>query len=314
LKAIQKKGEALDVSDEVREEIQTVCDKLKNSTMRSPETTILQNYLKWIVDLPWGIETSDNTNLVHAKKILDQGHFGLESVKEKILDYLAVKTFKKDCDGLILCLCGSPGVGKTSIGKSIARALGKKFCRISLAGLHDETEIRGHCRTYIGAMPGRLIQAIKKVGSCNPLIMLDELDKIGTGTKGDPCSALLEVLDPEQNKTFYDNYLGVPFDLSRVMFIATANYIEQIPKPLRDRMEVIMLPEYTVEEKFEIAKRYLIPKAVTQTGLEGKGFEIDDDTLKQIIFEYTCGGGMRLIKRHIETLCAKFARSLLEKS
>jgi ATP-dependent Lon protease len=312
IEGMQKKLVTLNITDEVREEVQKIIDQLKNSIVFSAETAMLQNHVEWLVNLPWGIETEDNTNLVHAKLILDQEHFGLEDVKEKVLDYLAIKAFKKDCKGQVLCLCGPPGVGKTSIGKSIAKALGKRFFRISLGGLHDESEIRGHRKTYVGAMPGRLIQAIKNVGSCNPLIMLDEIDKMGKSVNGDPCAALLEVFDPEQNIRFYDNYLGVPFDLSHVMFIATANYIENIPKPLQDRMEMVMLRGYTAEEKLEITKRHLLPKAIKESGLEEKGFTVDNSILINLITQHSHEGGVREIDRHIKKLCAKFVRRLLE--
>ncbi len=263
--------------------------------------------------MPWNHFIHNPTiDIKKAKDVLDKDHFGLSAIKEKILDYLSVKAFKSKYNSQILCLAGPPGVGKTSIGQSIAKALGRTFARISLGGVHDESEIRGHRRTYVGALPGRIIQSIRKAGSCNPVIIFDELDKICTSSKGDPAAALLEVLDPEQNCNFYDNYLGVSFDISNTMFIATCNDLSSIPGPLRDRMEVISLSGYTANEKMIIAKTHLIPKLIKNMGLEDKGFEINDETLTNLVLSYTRENGVRELERILAKLCSKFARSLVE--
>ncbi len=311
---LQKKLQKIELTDEARETIKNEIIQLKRMSTFSTITTILRNHIDWLIELPWGKYTKDTVDIKKAKKILDQEHFGLENVKERILDFLAVKSLKQDCKTPILCLSGPPGVGKTSIGKSIAKCLGRTFFRLSLGGVDDESEIRGHRKTYVGAMPGRFIQAIKKTGSCNPLIMLDEIDKLGRSNKGNPSAALLEVLDPEQNNAFYDNYLGIHFDLSSVMFIATANDVQNIPKPLKDRMEIIELKGYNLEEKLEITKRHIIPEAIKDVGIKGKGFELKDKTLVYIIKNYSKKPGMRELKKLVYTLCSKFARHLLEKN
>lgn len=279
----------------------------------SSESSIIRNYLDWISDLPWSVSTHKDIDLNEAKSILDEDHFDLSKVKNRILEHLAVRVLKNDnVKGPILCFAGPPGVGKTSLGKSIAKATGRSFARISLGGVRDEAEIRGHRRTYVGSMPGRFIQAIKQAGTNNPLILLDEVDKIGSDFKGDPSSALLEVLDPEQNSTFRDHYLNVNFDLSNVMFIATANNLENIPGPLRDRMEIINLSGYTQEEKVAISKKYLIPKQMHENGVSENYIEFTDDSLKSVISNFTAEAGLRNLERQIGSLCRKVAMKIAQ--
>jgi len=286
--------------------------KLERMHPDAAETATLRNWLDIMTELPWSNPSKDNLNLKKAEKILDEDHFGLERVKERMVEALAVRKLKEKPKGSILCLVGPPGVGKTSLGRSVARALNRKFVRLSLGGLHDEAEIRGHRRTYVGAMPGRIIQAIQQAGTNNPLIMLDEIDKVGADFRGDPSSALLEVLDPEQNSAFRDNYLGVTFDLSNVMFMTTANVLDTIQHALRDRMEVISLAGYTEEEKFEIARRHLIPKQVEENGLGKDDVRIDRRALAKIVGEYTQEAGLRQLEREIGKVCRKVARSKAE--
>ena len=309
---LRVKLNALPLTEEAKKEATKQLNRLDKIPSDSMENTVLHNYLDWVLNLPWGKETSDNLDIAHAKKVLDEDHFGLEDIKERILDYLSIRSIKEGCKTPILCFVGPPGVGKTSLGQSIARCMGRKFFRISLGGVHDESEIRGHRRTYVGAIPGRFIQAMRKTESCNPLIMIDEIDKIGRDQRGDPAAALLEVLDPEQNNKFYDNYLGLGFDMSKVLFIATANDINTIPSPLRDRMEIIQLSGYTFDEKIEIAKRHLMKKTTDNLGLTDSKLSISDEVLGDLVIKYTKEAGVRQLERTIQKLCSKFARCLVE--
>jgi ATP-dependent Lon protease len=306
----RKKIKKAKMPPEVAEESERQVSRLERMHPDAAETATLRNYLDWMIGLPWAKSTKDNLDLKKAQRILDEDHYGLEKIKERILEHLAVRKLKKDSKGPILCFVGPPGVGKTSLGKSIAKALGRKFVRMSLGGVHDEAEIRGHRRTYVGAMPGRVIQSIHQAGTNNPVFMMDEVDKIGADFRGDPSSAMLEVLDPEQNHAFRDNYLGVPFDLSNVMFVTTANMLDPIQPAFRDRMEIIQLSGYTEEEKLEIAKRHLIPKQVAEHGLTSKQIEFTDDGVRAIINQYTQEAGLRNLEREIATACRKVARQV----
>ncbi|TMF35868.1 MAG: endopeptidase La [Chloroflexi bacterium] len=309
---LRDKVEAAGMPDEIKTRAIKEVDRMSRIPSASPEVGVIRTYVDWLIGLPWNVATDDQLDIKEAAKILDEDHYGLEKVKERILEYLAVRTLADEIRSPILAFVGPPGVGKTSLGKSVARAMGRKFVRMSLGGIHDEAEIRGHRRTYIGALPGRIIQNIKTAGSNNPVFMLDEVDKIGMDFRGDPSSALLEVLDPEQNNSFQDNYLEVPFDLSKVLFIATGNLLDPIPAALRDRMEVIQLPGYTEQEKIEIGKRFLIPKQMKNHGLSTKRIEIPDETMVELVRSFTHEAGVRNLEREIANLMRKVARQVAE--
>jgi ATP-dependent Lon protease len=325
----QIKSELGDIED-AKEEAEDFKDKIKKAKMPhdvekeslkqaerldmmhpdAAEAAIIRTYLEWLVELPWSKHTKDTLDIQKAKKVLDSDHYNLTKVKERILEYLAVRKLKKRMKGPILCFVGPPGVGKTSLGRSIARAMGRSFVRISLGGMKDEAEIRGHRRTYVGALPGRIIQGMKQAGTHNPVFMMDEIDKIGADFRGDPSSALLEVLDPEQNYAFSDHYLAVPFDLSKVMFITTANLTDPIPGALKDRMETIEIPGYTEEEKIEIARKFIIPRQIKEHGLTDKLIVLPDETVKKIISEHTREAGLRNLEREVATVCRKVAKQV----
>jgi ATP-dependent Lon protease len=311
LDELREKIESAELPEQVREVAEKEYDRLTRMNPGASEYTVSKTYVDWLLELPWLESSVDNLNLKKAEEVLERDHYGLEDVKERILEFLAVKKLKKEMRGPILCLVGPPGVGKTSLGKSIAEAMGRKFYRLSLGGMRDEAEIRGHRRTYVGAMPGRLIHGVKTAGTNNPLIMLDEIDKLGQDFRGDPASALLEVLDPAQNNNFTDHYLNLPFDMSNVFFMTTANVLDTIPRPLRDRMEIIQIPGYTRLEKLEIAKRYLVPRQIAENGLSSKDIAISSAVLKQIINEYTAEAGVRNLERKIGTVCRKAARKIV---
>ncbi len=329
IKAIQKElGEVEDDSDvlddiaekirntNLTDEVRKIADKelrrLRSIQPSSPEYTVARTYLDWITDLPWGVETEDNLDVEHARQVLDADHYDLVKIKRRILEHLAVSRLRNNMRGPILCLVGPPGVGKTSLGQSVAKALGRKFIRISLGGVRDEAEIRGHRRTYIGALPGKIIHSLKRAGSSNPVFMMDEIDKLGRDWRGDPTSALLEVLDPEQNHAFMDHYLDVPFDLRGILFITTANVTDTIPAPLLDRMELLELPGYTPEEKIEIAKRHLLPKQISENGLKPEQVNLSDQMILLIIERYTREAGVRNLERNLASLCRGIAVRYVE--
>jgi ATP-dependent Lon protease len=307
-KQIEKARMPVDVKREADKQLK----RLEQMHPESSEASLVRTYLDWLTDLPWSKKTKDNLNIKKAKQVLDEDHYDLEKIKERILEYLAVNKLRRKIKGPILCFVGPPGVGKTSLGRSVARALGRNFVRVSLGGVRDEAEIRGHRRTYVGALPGRIIQGIKQSGSNNPVFMLDEVDKVGADFRGDPSAALLEVLDPEQNHSFSDHYLNLPFDLSNVLFICTANMLDPVPPALADRMEVIQLSGYTNEEKLEIARKYLIPRQREDNGISARHLELSDDAVLRIIAEYTKEAGLRNLEREIASICRKVARKIAE--
>ncbi|MDX6684032.1 MAG: ATP-dependent Lon protease [Baekduia sp.] len=302
----------VDLPEDVRKQVDRELRRLEQLPPQAAEHGVIRGYLEWIASLPWNKSTEDDLDLVHAREVLDADHYDIEKVKDRILEFLAVRKLKPDARGSILCFAGPPGVGKTSLGRSVARALGRKFERISVGGLRDEAEIRGHRRTYIGAMPGVIIRALRDAGSDNPLFMIDEIDKMGADFRGDPSSAMLEVLDPEQNSSFRDHYLDVPFDLSKVMFICTANDLDRVPGPLLDRVEIIQLAGYTEDEKLQIAKRYLVPRQIERNGLRKSWVSFSDKALRRVIADYTREAGVRGLEREIGTICRKIARGVAE--
>lgn len=313
---IEEKLATTKMPDEIKAKAKKELKKLKQMAPISAEAGVTRNYLDWMTSLPWGVYTEDDNSIKKAREVLNADHYGLDEVKDRLIEYLAVRSLAKDKqNGTLICLAGPPGVGKTSIATSLASSLGRKFARISLGGVRDEAEIRGHRRTYVGALPGKIIQALKKVGTCNPVILLDEIDKMSNDShRGDPAAAMLEVLDPAQNKTFSDHYLEVDYDLSKVMFIMTANDLSNVPRPLLDRMEVIHVPGYTPQEKMQIAKRHLLPKAITSHGLDSHKLSISDEKLTEVVNGYTREAGVRNLERQMNTIARKIATDVVENS
>ncbi len=307
IEKLKEKLEKAKLPPEAHKACNSEIDRLALISEASAEYNVVHTYIDWLLALPWSEFSKDNLDLVRAREILDDDHFGLEKVKDRFIEFLAVLSLRKEMKGPILCLVGPPGVGKTSLGKSVARAMGRKFQRLSVGGLHDDAEIMGHRRTYVGAMPGRIVQALKKAGSGNPIIMIDEIDKMGADIRGDPAAAMLEVLDPEQNSAFVDRYMDVPFDLSKVLFICTANYLDNIPGPLRDRMEVIQLSGYTLEEKQQIAMQYIVPRQIEAAGLKKSQISIARDAIREIVHGYTREAGLRTFEQRLAAICRKVA-------
>jgi ATP-dependent Lon protease len=329
VRTLREKIEAAGMPDEARQEALRELDRLSKLPTAAAEYGVIRTYLGWLTDLPWSVSTADNLDIAYARQVLDEDHYDLVRIKDRILEFLAVRKLRqerghsedddqpkdeirREREGVLLCFAGPPGVGKTSLGRSVARALGRRFIRQSLGGVHDEAEIRGHRRTYVGAMPGRIVQAIRRAGSRNPVFMLDEVDKLGHDFRGDPSSALLEVLDPEQNREFRDHYLDVPFDLSQVIFIATANMLDAVPEPLRDRMEILQLSGYTEQEKVAIAQGYLIPRQIRENGLRLDEIALETGALQRIIRDYTREAGVRTLERQIGAVCRKVATRIAE--
>ena len=312
LDELRQRVEAAQLSEGAKEAADRELGRLEHMTQSSPEYSVARTYIDWLLDLPWSQATPEQVGIKKAERVLASDHYGLHKVKERILEHLAVRQLRAETKGPILCFVGPPGVGKTSLGRSIARAMGRKFTRISLGGVHDEAEIRGHRRTYVGALPGRIIQGLKKAGSNNPVFMLDEIDKVGADFRGDPAAALLEVLDPEQNSTFEDHYLDIPFDLSQVMFLTTANLLNTVPPALRDRMEEIPIPGYTPDDKLHIARRHLLPRQLTEHGLTPERLKVDDRAMLRLIGEYTREAGVRNLERQLGSICRKSARRFVE--